>query len=65
MFSPSGAGDGTVSKVPVDIQPTNSGTVQVVGGLVAGQDIVSGGAAKLNPGDRVKRFAGVSNRASQ
>jgi RND family efflux transporter MFP subunit len=61
LFSPSGADEGAVSKVPVDIKPSNTGTVQVVSGLVAGQEVVSGGAAKLTPGDRVKRFAGFSN----
>lgn len=62
LFSPRDADEGTVSEITVDIRPTNTGTVQVVGGLVAGQEIVSAGAAKLTPGDRVRRFTGFSNR---
>jgi RND family efflux transporter MFP subunit len=61
LYSPSGANEGTVSEVAVGIQPTNFGKVQVMSGLVAGQEIVSGGAAKLTPGDRVRRFTGFSN----
>ena len=61
LFSPSGADEGTVSQVPVEIEPTNTGTVQVISGLEAGQEIVSGGAARLNPGDRVRRFTGFAN----
>lgn len=63
LFTPSGADEGTVSEVSVDIQPTNTGKVQVIGGLVAGQEIVSGGATKLKPGDLVRRFTGFSDRA--
>ncbi len=61
LFSPTGADEGTVSRVPVEIRPTNTGTVQVLGGLVAGQEIVAGGAARLNPGDRVRRFTGFAD----
>lgn len=61
VFSPSGADKGTVSQVPVEIEPTNTGAVQVVGGLVAGQEIVASGAASLNPGDRVRRFTGFAD----
>lgn len=61
LFSPSGADEGTVSQVSVEIEPTNSGTVQVIGGLVAGQEIVAGGAASLKPGDRVRRFTGFAD----
>ncbi len=62
LFSPTGPDEGTVSEVAVDIRPTATGAVQVIGGLEAGQEIVSAGAAKLTPGDRVMRFAGFSNR---
>lgn len=62
LFSPSGADEGTISEIAVDIRPTNTGSVQVVAGLVAGQEIVSAGAAKLAQGDRVRRFTGFSNR---
>lgn len=61
LFSPTGAAEGTVSRVPVDLQPTNTGTVQVVSGILAGQEIVTGGVANLEPGDRVRRFTGFSN----
>ena len=61
LFSPSGADEGTVSQVPVQIQPTNTGSVQVVSGLVAGQEIVAAGAASLTPGDRVRRFTGFAD----
>lgn len=61
LFSPSGADEGTVSQVPVKIEPTNTGAVQVISGLEAGQEIVAGGAASLNPGDRVRRFTGFAN----
>ncbi len=61
LFSPSGADEGTVSQVPVEIEPTNAGTVQVMGGLVEGQEIVAGGGARLSPGDRVRRFTGFAD----
>lgn len=61
LFSPSGADEGTVSQVPVEIQPTNTGTVQVTQGLVSGQEIVAAGAASLNPDDRVRRFTGFAD----
>ncbi len=61
LFSPSGANEGTVSQVPIEIQPTNTGKVQVTRGLVAGQEIVAAGAAGLNPGDRVRRFTGFAD----
>ena len=61
LFSPTDADEGTVSQVPVEIRPTNIGTVQVIGGLIAGQEIVASGAASLNPGDRVRRFTGFAD----
>jgi membrane fusion protein, multidrug efflux system len=61
VFDPPGADEGTISQVAVDIRPTNTGSVQVIGGLAAGQEIVAAGAARLTPGERVRRFTGFAN----
>ena len=61
VFSPAGAEEGTVRRVPVTIQPTQSGEVRVLTGLSDGDEIVVAGGAALTDGQAVSRFAGFAN----
>lgn len=58
LFTPEGADQGTVTRAPVTVEPTNTGNVRVTEGLEEGQEIVASGAAGLKDGDIVARFAG-------
>ncbi len=60
-FEPAGADTGTVTKTPVTVEPTAYGLVAVTEGLDPDQEIVLAGAALLQDGDRVRRFAGFGN----
>lgn len=61
VFTPAGADEGIVTKTPVRIAATERGTVAVVDGLDAGQDLVVVGGAALDDGAAVRRFTGFSN----
>ena len=61
LFSPAGADEGTVRRVPVEIEPTQSGDVRVVSGLSDGDEIVVAGGNALSDGQAVRRFAGFAN----
>lgn len=61
VFSPTGAREGTVTATPVDIEPTDTGTVRVTRGLTEGQEIVAIGASQLQDGDTVHRFIGFGD----
>ncbi len=61
VFTPVGANEGTVSRVPVIIEPTQTGDVRVLTGLSDGDEIVVAGGAVLTDGQAVRRFAGFSN----
>jgi len=61
VFTPAGAEEGTVSHVPIEIAPLNTGAIRVVSGLEPGQEIVASGAAMLRDGDAVKRFTAFPN----
>ena len=61
VFEPTGDNEGTVKLVPIEIEPTPYGEVQVISGLSAGQEIVASGAAQLADGERVQRFTGFTN----
>ena len=61
LFSPAGANEGQVTERRVEIEPAADGSVQVVSGLQAGDEIVASGATLLNDGDSVRRFAGFAN----
>ncbi|MFG6592872.1 MULTISPECIES: efflux RND transporter periplasmic adaptor subunit [Roseobacteraceae] len=52
---------GTVSAVPVAIEPAPNGDILVLEGLEPGQEIVASGAHLLNDGDAVTRFTGFAN----
>ncbi|WP_244444603.1 efflux RND transporter periplasmic adaptor subunit [Nitratireductor basaltis] len=49
---------GTVKRTPIEIKATESGRVEVISGLEAGQEIVAVGASSLSDGDAVRRFVG-------
>lgn len=61
VFTPDGEDEGTVAAVPVTLQPTSTGAVDVTAGLELGQEIVASGANMLSDGARVRRFTGFSN----
>ncbi len=61
VFDPPGAAQGTVTRRPVEITPTDRGTVQIVSGLSDGEEIVVSGAGQLDDGAAVRRFAGFGN----
>lgn len=61
VFSPVGADEGTVHRVAVTIEPTQTGEVRVLTGLSDGDEIVVAGGAVLTDDQAVRRFAGFSN----
>ncbi len=61
VFSPVGADEGTVKRVAVTIEPTQTGEVQVITGLSDGDEIVVAGGAALSDGQSVRRFVGFAN----
>ncbi|MEM0976508.1 MAG: efflux RND transporter periplasmic adaptor subunit [Pseudomonadota bacterium] len=61
VFEPAGADEGTITLTPVEIQPSDTGTVQIVSGLEVGQEIVATGGGRLETGMAVRRFNGLGN----
>ncbi|WP_209509514.1 MULTISPECIES: efflux RND transporter periplasmic adaptor subunit [unclassified Ruegeria] len=61
VFSPGGADGGTVRRVPVTIEPTQTGDVRVLTGLSDGDEVVVAGGAVLTDGQAVRRFTGFAN----
>lgn len=61
VFSPAGADEGTVRRVPVTIEPTQTGDVRMLSGLSDGDEIVVAGGAALTDGQTVSRFVGFAN----
>ncbi|WP_171212220.1 efflux RND transporter periplasmic adaptor subunit [Ruegeria sp. HKCCA5426] len=61
VFSPAGADEGTVRRVAVTIEPTESGDVRVLTGLNNGDEIVVAGGGALTDGQAVRRFVGFAN----
>lgn len=61
VFTPTGADEGTVTRTPVEIAATDSGTVALLSGVEPGQEIVAIGAGSLQDGATVRRFAGFGN----
>ncbi|WP_371155150.1 efflux RND transporter periplasmic adaptor subunit [Jannaschia sp. 2305UL9-9] len=61
IFEPVGTDEGTVTRVPVEIEPTDNGAVQVISGLERGQEIVAAGMSSLEDGQTVRRFTGFGN----
>ena len=61
VYSPVGADEGTVRRVPVTIEPTQTGDVRVLTGLSDRDEIVVAGGAALTDGQAVRRFAGFAN----
>lgn len=61
VFSPVGADEGTIRRVPVTIEPTQTGDVRVLTGLSDGDEIVVAGGSVLSDGQTVRRFAGFAN----
>ncbi|WP_417243184.1 efflux RND transporter periplasmic adaptor subunit [Celeribacter sp.] len=58
VYTPTGASEGTVTKTPVEIEPTDHGNVTILSGLEPGQDYVAIGAGRLADGEAVRRFTG-------
>jgi len=56
VFTPAGASEGQVTTTPVEIAATERGTIQIVSGIEAGQEVVSVGATALTDGQDVRRF---------
>ncbi|WP_170783852.1 efflux RND transporter periplasmic adaptor subunit [Ruegeria lacuscaerulensis] len=61
VFTPTGADEGTITRVPVTIEPTESGDVRVLSGLNNGDEVVVAGGGALTDGQTVRRFAGFAN----
>ncbi|MTI00796.1 efflux RND transporter periplasmic adaptor subunit [Roseibium sp. RKSG952] len=61
VFSPVGAEEGTIRRVPVTIEPTQTGDVRVLSGLSDGDEIVVAGGGTLTDGQAVRRFSGFAN----
>ncbi|WP_170440598.1 efflux RND transporter periplasmic adaptor subunit [Ruegeria arenilitoris] len=61
VFSPVGADVGAVRRVPVTIEPTQTGDVRVLTGLSDGDEIVVAGGSVLTDAQTVRRFAGFAN----
>ncbi|MEM6657744.1 MAG: efflux RND transporter periplasmic adaptor subunit [Pseudomonadota bacterium] len=61
VFSPVGADEGTVRRIPVTVEPTQSGGVRVLTGLSDGDEIVVAGGSVLVDGQTVRRFTGFAN----
>lgn len=58
VFEPTGAAEGAVRRVPVEITPDSRGRVRIASGLEIGQEVVASGGAHLADGATVRRFAG-------
>ncbi|WP_424930282.1 efflux RND transporter periplasmic adaptor subunit [Amaricoccus tamworthensis] len=56
VFEPAGSNTGTVTATPVEITPTDRGTVEVTAGLEPGQEVVAIGGEQLTDGTEVRRF---------
>lgn len=61
VFSPTGADEGTVQRVSVKVEPTQTGGIRVLEGLSDGDEVVVAGGGALVDGQPVRRFAGFSN----
>lgn len=61
VFAPAGAERGTVTRRPVEIAPTDRGTVEIVSGLDDGEEIVVSGGGQLDDGATVRRFTGFGD----
>ncbi len=61
VFDPPGQDEGTVRRVAIETEPTNTGGLRVTSGLDAGAEIVASGAARLEDGQTVRRFTGFPN----
>lgn len=52
---------GTVTRTPVEVAPTPEGRTELLSGVEEGQEILASGVARLEDGQRVRRFAGFPN----
>ncbi|MBB5516045.1 RND family efflux transporter MFP subunit [Rubricella aquisinus] len=60
VFSPTGADEGQVARVPVTLSSVDGTTLQIDGDLQAGQEIVLSGGHLLQDGQSVRRFLGFN-----
>ena len=61
VFTPTGADEGTIELVNVELVPSASGNVRVLSGIEEGQEIVATGGGDLETGQTVRRFTGFNN----
>lgn len=57
-FDPKGAAEGTLTRLPVTVEPTDDGGVAVIDGLQSGDEIVVAGVSDLTDGMKARRFVG-------
>ncbi|WP_417742033.1 efflux RND transporter periplasmic adaptor subunit [Salipiger sp.] len=57
-FDPKGAAEGTLTRLPVTVEPTDDGGVAVIEGLEDGDEIVVAGVSDLSDGMKARRFVG-------
>lgn len=60
-FDPKGAAEGTITKVVVQVTPSDAGGVLVTDGLSLGDEIVAAGLTPLSDGMPASRFTGFGN----
>ncbi len=61
VFTPTGASKGAVRWTPVELEPNQFGTFDVMSGIKDGDEVVLTGGAALEDGQPVRRFTGFSN----
>ncbi|SDI37809.1 efflux RND transporter periplasmic adaptor subunit [Aliiruegeria lutimaris] len=57
-YDPKGAEEGTLSRIPVSVSPTEDGRVEIVAGISIGDEIVLAGVNELEHGQKARRFTG-------
>ncbi len=60
-YDPKGAASGRLTRLTVEVTPTDTGEVRVVSGVEAGDEIVLAGVNALENGMAVRRFTGFGN----
>lgn len=61
VFSPTGAAEGTLKKLEVEVAPAPDDGILVTAGLEPGTEVVATGGAALSDGQTVRRFTGFGN----
>ncbi len=61
LYEPKGAAEGRLTRIPIEIAPTETGEVEVISGLGIGAEIVLAGVHGLEDGMAARRFTGFGN----